>query len=516
MISFSDRMEPVDPTKIKPAPSWLGRRVGRFKLLALIGQGAMGRVFRAEDATLNRQVALKILPATIHFGDRTLTVEQFIREARSAASLEHPNVVQIYEVNEMDKIWYIAMELLEGGNLRELVKANGPMDSVRACQLVAEAAEALDYAHRAGIIHRDIKPSNLMLTRTGRCKVTDFGLARIHDANDGFDLGVEAVGTPHYMAPEVARGFPATAASDVYSLGCTLYYLLTGRNPFFAPSLVNVVKMHASDPQPDACEARPDLPPTLSQAIQKAMAKKPKDRFESAEQFAKVLRVHTIPLSGSTGSGVVMSVSDTLASAGLSFSTPAKKNRLPLMIGGGTAAVCALAVAIYFGLHHDSQPPLVATATVPLLATTPPPTPPVIESHAQVPAPPAPNIIAPTPQPNLPVTFEATETRRLQQIAFGHDAELSGHSVIVSGTIASVHPTTAGKNMHIEFVGVDNEIGFVVTATPEMTKKIQSQFAGTGDASLVGEKIRVTGVLTDHKGRPEMRIDSLNQIERVK
>jgi len=191
---------------------------------------------------------------------------------------------------------------------------------------------------------------------------------------------------------------------------------------------------------------------------------------------------------------------DTLASAGLSFSVP-RKNRSPLLVGGGIAAMCIVVIAIYLAFHHDASLP--TQTPVPLLATN---------STSSSPAPAA----APTAQTNLTLTFEATETRRLQQIAFGRDAQLSGHAIVVTGTIAAVHPTSAGKNLHFDFVGVDNDIGFFITATPELTKKIQVQFAASTGATLVGQKIRVTGVLTDHKGRPEMRIDSMSQIEQPK
>ncbi len=209
-------------------------------------------------------------------GDRTIGLEQFVREARSAASIEHPGVVQVYEVNQTSDVFYIAMELLEGGSLRDLVKASGPMDVVRACQLGAEAAEALGHAHKLGIIHRDIKPSNLMLSRGGRCKLTDFGLARIDDPNDSFYLGTEAVGTPLYIAPEIVRGKPAEPLSDVYSLAATVCYLLSGRPPYDGGTAKEILDQHVSAPIPDLRERVPDLPAGLGEIIQKGLAKRPR------------------------------------------------------------------------------------------------------------------------------------------------------------------------------------------------------------------------------------------------
>jgi hypothetical protein len=276
--------------------SWKGKTLGRFKLLSELGKGAMGKVFRAEDINLRRQVALKVLPRKMLAGQKTYGLEQFFREARSAAKLEHPNVVQIYEISESGGVYYIAMELVEGGNLHGLVQAAGPLDYIKACQLCAEAAEALHYGHQNGVIHRDVKPANLMLTRNGRCKLTDFGLARLEDPEDTFKLPTEALGTPQYIAPEVAQGKPATAQADIYSLGATLWYLLTRVPPYRNESTQELLKMHVSSPIPNLRPLRPDVPESLVRAIEKALAKKPEDRFTSAEQFARVLRAHTIPV----------------------------------------------------------------------------------------------------------------------------------------------------------------------------------------------------------------------------
>jgi serine/threonine-protein kinase len=276
---------------------WKGRVLKRFKLVDLLGQGSMGRVFRAEDVTLRRYVALKVLPTKNKEGQRDQKIEQFIREARSAASVEHPNAVTVYEIGETSGVHYIAMELVEGGNLERIVRASGPMEIDRACQIGAEAAEALAAAHLQGIIHRDVKPSNLLLSRNGRCKLADFGLARFEDPEDLTPRG-ECAGTPCYIAPELPLGQKATEQSDIYSLGCTLWFLLTGKPPFEAASKRDMMKMHIHAALPDLRERRPDTPDRLVDAIYRACAKNPIDRFESADQFAKVLRTFTI----STGS----------------------------------------------------------------------------------------------------------------------------------------------------------------------------------------------------------------------
>jgi serine/threonine-protein kinase len=284
-------------TRSIPAPRWLGKRVGRFKLIALLGQGAMGRVFRAEDTLMGRHVALKVLPKSLKKGAIKLPADMLINEARAAAAIEHPNAVQIYEVNQAGDVCYVAMELLEGGSLRELVRAAGPMDITRACVLCAEAAEALAAAHAAGVVHRDIKPANLMLSRQGRCKVVDFGLARLESPGD-WGLAAESVGTPQFIAPEILSGTPASAQSDIYSLGGTLWYLLTGKAPYQGKDSRDLLRMHMDSPVPDLRSVRPEAPSGLAEAIKTALAKRPADRFATMEQLARVLRVHSIPLPG--------------------------------------------------------------------------------------------------------------------------------------------------------------------------------------------------------------------------
>jgi serine/threonine protein kinase len=358
-----DSSNPVpveEKTRVVLAPKWLGKRVGRFKLLSLLGQGAMGRVFRAEDTLMQRHVALKLLPRTVKRGKRSVGAEMLIREARAAGSIEHPNAVQIYEINEAGDVYYIAMELLEGGSLRDLVKAAGPLDPSRACMLAAEAAEALAVAHSLGVVHRDVKPANLMLSRSGRCKVVDFGLARVDDPSDLTNFLAESVGTPQFIAPEILRGTPASAQSDIYSLGGTLWYLLTGRPPFEAGTAQELLHKHLDCPLPDLRAFRPGVPQELSDALAIALAKDPSDRYSSMDQFAKVLRIHSIPIAGSASnlSGMAGERSSSLnrPSSPLEASqshlevpemetvAPARRPKWPLFAGLGAAGALLLIV----------------------------------------------------------------------------------------------------------------------------------------------------------------------------
>lgn len=374
-------------------PAWLGKRVGRFRLVAELGRGAMGRVFRAEDTLLHRQVALKVLPKFVRRGNRTIAAERLISEARAAASLDHPNIVSIYEVNESGGMYYVAMELLEGGSLKDIVRAAGPMDSARACLMCADAADGLAQAHSLGIVHRDVKPANLMLTRGGRCKVVDFGLARLDDASDlSFSLP-ESVGTPQFIAPELLRGVPASARSDIYSLGATLWFLLTARPPFEAATAAGLLRKHLETPLPDLAALRLDLPPGLVQALNKAMAKRPSERFESADQFQKVLRIYTIAPEPSTSGSLSDLVAETepvVPEPSLPSPAPFKLRlpRLPrlaerqsILVGAAVAGLVlfmVLLVVILRAMHpsHTTLPDasrteIVQADPVPLMATAP-------------------------------------------------------------------------------------------------------------------------------------------------
>ena len=530
------------------APNWLGRRVGRFKLVALLGQGAMGRVFRAEDVQLQRQVALKVLPQELKRGRETIRLEQFVREARSAASLDHPGVVQVYEINESGDVFYIAMELLEGGNLNELVKASGPLDIIRACQLGAEAAEALGHAHQMGIIHRDVKPANLMLSRGGRCKLTDFGLARIDDPGDSFTMGSETVGTPLYMATEVACGMAAEPASDVYSLSATMCYLLCGRPPFLGRTAREILEQHVSAPIPDVREWRPDVPAGLAETISKGLTKRPKDRFASAEQFASALRVHTIPLGGSGSIPAVGSGSGSSASSGWKQNSvatpvpvePSRQNR-GVLIGVGAAAVLLIAGGIGYVEFGRSPAVPVVTVQPPAAQVSAP------DAQANASATPGASAAAPTlvadtvnataatasaqtvaltSQPATPLplspaeaptaatptsTISATDTATLVAIASNPKNPLAFKSVTVVGVPKKTHLTSSG-NMRISFVGAAEDTGFEIFCPDTIFGDMKKQFGGSDGADILGHKIAVQGVVSMNKGRPQIRIESAKQI----
>ncbi len=259
-------------------PSWVGKVLGHFRLLRLLGDGSMGRVIQAQDIHLGRVVALKVLRKRLSGIGEDAKVEQFLREARAAARIDHPNVIRVYEINQHEGWWYIAMELLEGDTLKDMINAVGPLPPGQACPLVADAAIALEVAHELGVIHRDVKPSNLMTARDGRCKLTDFGLVRVSDPEDPFRFTDKSVGTLLFMAPEMIRRDRQTPAIDVYSLGATLYYALAGRPPYTGKTGRDLVQKHLNSPSPDLRKQWPTCPVSLATLVRSMMAKEPRDR----------------------------------------------------------------------------------------------------------------------------------------------------------------------------------------------------------------------------------------------
>src|SRR6266480_2686629 len=253
---------------------------GRYRVLRKLGTGGMANVYLAEDQELGRRVAIKVLDDR-HASDDQF-VERFRREAKAAAALSHPNIVSIYDRGETDGTYYIAMEYLEGPNLKELVRQGTP--SIRtAITFTREILSALRLAHRRGLVHRDIKPHNILVDAEGRLKVTDFGIAR-SGPSQMTEVG-SIIGTAQYLSPEQARGAPVDQRSDLYSIGIVLYEMLTGEVPFTGESPVEIAMRHLSDtPRPPSL-LRPEIPPDLDMIVLRALAKNPEDRFQTAEEM---------------------------------------------------------------------------------------------------------------------------------------------------------------------------------------------------------------------------------------
>ena len=260
---------------------------GRYSIERELGRGGMGIVFLARDVALERPVAIKLLPPQLA-GDAAMR-ERFVREARTAARLSHPNIVPIHSVEEHGTMVFFVMGYIDGDTLTARVHRDGPMSPRDGSKLVQELAWALAYAHSAGIIHRDVKPDNVLIDRaSGRAMLTDFGIARVTDAASFTGIG-EVVGTAQYVSPEQASGSAVDARSDLYSLGVTAFYALTARLPFESSTLMGLLTMHVTQPAPPVATVREGLPPKLAAAVDRCLAKDPANRFASGEQLADAI-----------------------------------------------------------------------------------------------------------------------------------------------------------------------------------------------------------------------------------
>src|SRR5918997_3410810 len=258
---------------------------GRYRIVGRLGSGGMADVYCAEDTQLGRRIALKLLHR--RFAEDAEFVERFRREASSAAGLNHPHVVQVFDRGQWDGTYYIAMELLEGRNLKQVVHDHGALEPALAVDLVLQILKAERFAHRRGVVHRDIKPHNVIVDDEGRAKVTDFGIARA-GSSDMTETG-SIMGTAQYLSPEQAQGQPVDARSDLYSIGIVLFELLTGRPPFDAESPVTIALKQVAEAPVRPRDLNPAVPPGLDAVAMRALRKEPAERFQSADEMIAAL-----------------------------------------------------------------------------------------------------------------------------------------------------------------------------------------------------------------------------------
>jgi eukaryotic-like serine/threonine-protein kinase len=277
---------------------------GRYELLELVGRGGMSTVWKAQDRLLDRTVAIKVLHE--QFTQDEEYVERFRREARSVAQLSHPNIVTVIDRGEDGGRQYIVFEYVAGWNLKQVIERQGPLPIRDALLLALQMARALGFAHDRGLIHRDVKPQNVLLNEDGQAKMTDFGIALSVDV-DGVTITGTVLGTSEYIAPEQARGQRVDALTDVYSLGVVLYELLAGGVPFHGENFVAVALRHVNEPPPDVLDRRPDCPPRVAMAIERAMAKRPEDRFQSMDELVSELEACLADLDPSSEEATMIS-----------------------------------------------------------------------------------------------------------------------------------------------------------------------------------------------------------------
>src|SRR3954453_7448499 len=266
-----------------------GAVLAGYEIESVVGRGGMGVVYRAVELELERVVALKLIaPELLAEADIR---ERFVREARTAASIEHPNVIPVYAASERDGVAFLVMRFIDGEDLRSVVRREGPLAPARAAQLVGHVGAGLDAIHRAGYVHRDVKPANVLVDRDGHVYVTDFGLAKqVLSRTGGATASGHWVGTLDYIAPEQIRGETVDARADVYALGGVLCFLLTGRVPFDREGDEAKLWAQLSEPPPVPSRLRPHLPPALDGVVARAMAKDPGARFPSAGDLGRAAR----------------------------------------------------------------------------------------------------------------------------------------------------------------------------------------------------------------------------------
>src|SRR3954471_10798802 len=259
----------------------LDLRYGSYRVVQPLGSGGMSSVYRAVHVETGHEVALKVLP--VGMAKNPIVLQRFLREARSAESLEHPHIVAIFDRGVDQGRHYLVLEYVPGSDLHELIQRRGPLDLAEGIRVIRQVAEGLEFAAGRGLVHRDIKPSNILRGNSGEVKIIDLGLALQAEFEDErVTREGTTVGTVDYMAPEQARDSRAASLqSDIYSLGCTFYYLLTGVPPYPGGDITDKLTRHAKSPPPDVRDLRPDVPASLAAVMLRMMAKRPEDRFAS-------------------------------------------------------------------------------------------------------------------------------------------------------------------------------------------------------------------------------------------
>ncbi len=296
----------------------VGRTLGAFRVLGVLGRGAVGRVYRALQEGLEREVALKVLDPEVAAG-KPEARESFRREAIAAGRLSHPHLVQVFDFGESEGLLYYAMELVPGGSLEERLRDEGPLPWDEALRCAMDAAEALDFAREHGLVHRDVKPDNLMVAADGRVKLADLGMAATREMLERESAG----GTPHFMAPECVGSGAVDHRADLYSLGCTLYRLLTGETPYSGSSVRDILRAHRDAPIPSVREHAPETPAEVDDLVAWLMAKSPDERPDTAGEFLAAAEEVLAP----------------------------KRSRVPLVLGG-VVVVAALGAAAFFALRR--------------------------------------------------------------------------------------------------------------------------------------------------------------------
>jgi len=354
---------PTDPTD--ELRQRLARTLaGRYEITRLLGRGGMAVVFLAEDLALERQVAIKVLPPEMSHD--TKLIPRFQQEAKTAAKLDHPNIIPIYRVESEAGLDYFVMKYVTGHSLEQVLE-QGPLPIDLARRVLREAALALGHAHQRRIVHRDVKPANIMMEADGRVILTDFGISKaVQGASQLTGTGT-IIGTPHYMAPEQAKGLEVDGRADQYALAIVGHQILTGKQPFDG-SAHSILYKHVFEPPPPVLASRPDVPHDISAALERALSKDPEQRFATMEDFAAALGGQR------TGSRTVVSAPIKPLAGGGRPKTKPKGSRTAVRRGLATLAICvAVGGAAWAGLRAPAAPPESVPAPAPASEAMVPP-----------------------------------------------------------------------------------------------------------------------------------------------
>jgi len=374
---------------------------GKYRIERLLGKGGMAVVFLAHDLTLEREVAIKVVPPDIAQDDQV--VRRFQQEAKTAAKLDHPNIIPIYRVENEGGLNYFVMKYVSGTSLEDLLERKEAMPIPDIQRIVWEAACALGHAHQRGVVHRDVKPANIMFDHDGRAMLTDFGISKALQAATGFTATGMIIGTPHYMAPEQAKGAPVDGRADQYSLGVVGYRMITGELPFSGDSVHTILYKHIFEEAPLASAKRADAPPFLSAAITRALSKDPDLRFPTMEDFATAVwpeqpvaaptkgrsaaRPRPHPRAGPRATADSPTQITGAPTTPLPAAPPVRKSRLGVVLG--IVVVAAAAAGGYLALGRDGgrgstgDIPPTAGPPIPTPASAPPRRPPAAAQAAE-------------------------------------------------------------------------------------------------------------------------------------
>jgi len=419
-------------------------RLGKFVIKGVLGRGAMGTVYDGWDPQIDRRVAIKTVKLQVDADDEEATegLARFKREAQAAGRLSHENIVGVFDYGETSEIAYIVMEFVEGRSLKALVDPGLPLPAEQAAELMLQVLSGLDYSHRRGVVHRDIKPANVMLTNEGKVKLADFGIAKI-TSSSMTSVGV-ILGTPAYMPPEQFLGEPAEARSDIYAAGAMLFHMLTGKRPYEGnPTSIMQRVLNAAGP-PHPSERVTGLSPAWDRVIDRAMARRPEDRFETAAAFAEAIRqaLHAPAQAGPSlradDEEATIMVAPSRAAPAPQPAPPSRSPEPPrvakkasgppvALIAGGIGAVVVIGGAAAWFLLRGPSPAPVAPPAPKTTTVAPVPTP--------APAP----VATPSPQAVRDALAAATANIPCSAV----DASVSGSGISLSGIAGNGDPLEA-------------------------------------------------------------------------